>query len=203
MLTAMLQNPKADVLLQEDTGSMPGFLACLFGPGAQVRTSWFADNRPASSIVQADLTLEVSPSALWQHTTNNQESGLRGPPAFYNGSVWRLEGRLRRVPAAAGSGDGQGEEAPTYTIGLYLNHDMPNKPLAFNSNLVAVGTAAEGSITKRAIELLICPSRSICGYHGMLPGRFTSLTDVINDLSGSFIHSDGKLHFQATITAVY
>jgi hypothetical protein len=197
MLTAVMQNLKTGDLLKRSVAKQASLQSCLFGPGEEPRTSWFAAKRPASTITSADLSLEVSLAALWEGVS------IRGPSLFYNGTEWSLLCKLVEATAAAkdGTSNAQREESAADTIGLFICHRVQNQPISFSCTMVALAAEEQRNIRHLAREMFMIPDQSLCGRRIFSNKGFVSAADASNKLS-HFIHADGKLHFRATITDV-
>jgi hypothetical protein len=149
VLTAAAHNPAGFGKLQSKENWM--VTAELFGRGNSVRVSWWEKKRPASSITEAELLVEISPAEVWSKQGNmiTQYS----PVYFYNGIMWSL-----RVRAWF-----KMEESGGLWVVPYVNHSSCAAPVALTAHLEVVGAAPEDTREKKVDQVVLWRDGTNCG----------------------------------------
>ena len=193
MLTAAVHD-RASWDKMSTTGA-GGLQTMLFGGEAAPQVSWSKQRRPVSSIAEAKMMVECTVGELWDKRVTGT---VLSPAYFYNGTVWTMYAEFKR-PAAAASADA---EAPvSFRLSSYIQHGIVGQPTAFSLSLVVVGADQRSSIAKRLDNVVLCPLLPSYGFPDMCGSAYDSLEDATTKLA-PFIHPDGKLHIQGTVTAV-
>ena len=190
MLTAAVQNPRGWGPMEgKDAGN--GLRAKLFGNEGAPEVSWSQQQRAASSVMMAEVSVEASLVGIW-----GQGKGgfVIGAGYFYNGTVWAVKVRLQRESAAVNPLVG-------FQLGAFMVHNCINQPVAFSADFKVLGAEDKHTVTRTFNDTVLCADYTEWGFSDMCNCKFTSLEDGTTKLA-RFIHSDGKLHVKASVSEV-